>query len=169
LSDFTPREQREFDEAMHSLDKNMDALKNLFLQLPENNDLRITSILIGASFELFLDIALEFRFKTNKFSTLLMFDKKRQLAESEKIISVFYSNDMALINNIRNLCAHNLEINIEKVKTALYGTRTFERNKELLKKEPLEKQFRSVSLLAFNTIRQQYKDYITKYLNDFNS
>ena len=98
-----------------------------------------------------------------------MFDKKRQLAESEKIISVFYSNDMALINNIRNLCAHNLEINIEKVKTALYGTRTFERNKELLKKEPLEKQFRSVSLLAFNTIRQQYKDYITKYLNDFNS
>ena len=54
--------KNEFERAKDSLEKTLEIAKHLLENLPKDSEIRMTSIMIGASFELIFDVILEFRF-----------------------------------------------------------------------------------------------------------
>lgn len=167
MSDFSESNfmKKEIAKAEATLDKSLEIAHSLFANLPKDSEIRTTAILIGAGFELVFDVVLEFRFRTNRFSNEFMIKKKREIVASEGILNEMYDSDLKQILEIRNHCAHSISVDKKFIKMKLHGTKTYQRNKKLMKGMTLGEELRQVSLLIHNTFRIQFAHYVTEYLN----
>jgi abortive infection bacteriophage resistance protein len=167
MTDFSDSEfmAKELEKANKTIEKSFVITTSLLSTLPKNNDLRIVSILVGASFELIFDVILEFRFRTDRFSKDFMINKKREIISSEGILNEMYNSDLKQIIEIRNHCSHNIEIDEKEIKMRLHGTKTYQRNISLMKGLTLGAELRQVSTLILNTFHRQCSQYIVNHLN----
>ncbi|PBO85598.1 MAG: hypothetical protein COA77_03195 [Thaumarchaeota archaeon] len=117
VDDFSnsPYLKKELDKARDSLDQSYTIIQKLLSNLPKDNDVRTISFIVGAGFELMFNVALEFRFRTNRFANEWMINKKRSVLE-EGILPTMYSSDIKQIIDIRNHCGHSLEIDENYIK-----------------------------------------------------
>jgi hypothetical protein len=152
--------------AKKTLDESLEVAHSLWANLPEDSEIRTTSILIGAGFELVFDVFLTFRFGSNFNPNKLMITKKRAMVVELGILNEMYNWDLEQIFDIRNHCAHSIEIDEKFIKMKLNGTKTYNLNIELMKGKTLGHQLRQVSLLIHNTIRTIFAHFVTNHLND---
>jgi len=108
---------------------------------------------------------LAFSFGTRYNPEKIMITKKRKMVATEGILNSMYNSDLEQILDIRNHCAHVIEIDEKFIKMKLYGTQTYIRNIKLMKGKSLGEELRPVSLLIHNTVRNQFARYVTHHLN----
>ena len=158
--DFDPYYDSEVKRADESIKASLEIAKGLISSLPQDNDIRTTSILVGAGFELLFDTMLRYRFETDRFSKDFMINKKREILESERVIDKTCSTDLKVILNIRNHCAHQIKIDEKLIRSWIHGIKTYQ-DKENMKGKNTGEELQKISICIMDDMKKYFIAYVT--------